>query len=256
MTNFDPFSRDRKLRKLRAPPLLFASVVLMLSAIGLLVLAKYTPWHTDSNAYFANLSYAEMDQKTFYANLHRYETHKWLYADLGYAAAAWSVALWALWMIVNIYGWHAIVKTNTDLRVVMGLTLVACVLMLAGLTGQSLQQMGRWQVPDGSTGPMNAGIMFGAEVMLIGTLVFLAANIAPLFWRPVSGQSLFPTRPIGRGLIVSVLYAPFLLLPCFLLLASFYGPGGWGMSVGAVIAIWLILNARSLAMSATGRRRA
>ena len=242
--------------KLGANPLLVAGIVLMLAACGLLALAKYTPWHTDSNAYFAGLVTAESDAKAFYANLHRFETHKWLYADLGYAAAAWSGAILGLSMLVDVHGWRVLTTTNANPRAIVAMTLAACALVLAGLIGQGLQQIGRWEVYDGSIGPMNFGAAVITVGMVLGTLIFLAANFVPLVWKPVAGGRLCPTKPIGPILIFSLLYAPFLLLPGYLLVASFFGPGGWGMSIGAVIAIWLILNAHALAVSTRARRKA
>jgi hypothetical protein len=96
---------------------------------------------------------------------------------------------------------------------------------------------------------MNSGLALITSAMFLGTLVFLAANLAFLIWKPMSGGSLIPITPAGRSLVVSLFYAPFLVLPLFLMIASFAGPGGWGMSTGAVIAIWLVLNGRALAMT-------
>jgi hypothetical protein len=231
-------------------PLLVSSLVLALGAAALLVAAKVTPWHTNSDAYFAGLAAAGSDANAFYANLHRYETRKWIYADIGYAAAVWSVALLILAEVVDRHGWRVVTRTNADSRLIAGMTLAACGLMLAGWLGQGAQQLGRWEVYDGSTGPMAVGMWAMIVFMLIGTFLFLVVNLAPLIWKPVAGESLLLTEPLRRGVIISLLYVPFLCLPLFSLIASFCGPGGWGMSLGAVIAIWLILNARALAMGA------
>ena len=80
--------------------LAIAGVGLGIVGFGLLVIAKLTPRYTDAKAYFAKLN--EMprgetgDSHAFFANLERFQTHKWLYADLGYLLVAWAILLLVL----------------------------------------------------------------------------------------------------------------------------------------------------------------
>ncbi|MFC7380435.1 hypothetical protein [Brevundimonas sp. GCM10030266] len=73
----------------------------MLIGAGLLAVAATTPWHTDSDAYFAGLGaireglYSETPDfsaasEAFKELQSQYRTSKWVWADFGYAAAAGS----------------------------------------------------------------------------------------------------------------------------------------------------------------------
>jgi hypothetical protein len=227
--------------------LLVIAFAMMGAAIAFLILAKNTPWHTNSAAYFAE-RYAG-GAKEYYRALHKYETNKWLYADAGYGLAGWSVALVAVAQLVKKHGWRSMVMTTSSAWRIVGLTLLACGLMCAGTVVGGHQLLYRGYGYDGSGGAAMS-VAIADSLWLVGTPIFLAFTLAPLWRKPVGGLTLIPSKPIGRGLLVSLLCAPFLLVPGLLMWSAVnLAAGGWGFSIGAVLSVWLILNARALWMS-------
>jgi len=162
----------------RSSILLVAGIILAIAAAVFLVLAKRTPWHANSQAYFEGVAASYNSSKAFYENLHRYETNKWVYADIGYACAAWSSALLSLMALVNKRGWRVVTRTNSNPKVLIGVTLLSWALMLAGFWGNGGQLLGRQQVYEGSIGPMSAGLALITQAMFVGMLVYVAANFS------------------------------------------------------------------------------
>ncbi|HYC97003.1 hypothetical protein [Brevundimonas sp.] len=219
---------------------------------GLIAMAATTPWHTDANAYFEGLKgireslYDDtggtggMDSfdrasRDFHALQDRYETPKWLYADLGYAAMAWSLLLY----VAAVGGWRA----TRRVTVVVPLSLA---LLVTGLFASAFQAVGREQVPEWAD-TLAIPLMGAVGVGIVLLPVVLALALAPiLFTRrdPVVLWSVVGRR-WGTSLVVSLMYlAPAGLAVLAVLVA--WQTGGWAISTGGAVMLWLLLNARAI----------
>ncbi len=233
-----------------------ASLLLAVVGAGLIVMAVATPWHTDADAYFEGLAQirAELYDDTtvrggtdafnqasrdFHALQDRHRTSKWLYADLGYAAFAWALLALAA-AVLNP-------RLAPDRRwlVVFPTSLAAVGLLVVGVAASALHPFERRQVPEWAD--TLAIPLLGAFAMgLILLPVILAFSLAPLILTRRAPARLWSLR--GRSWWVSVpvtlIHLPLIALG-LLSLASIPHAGGWAVSTGGAILIWLMLNARA-----------
>ena len=170
--------------------LVWAALLLAVLGAGLVAMAATTPWHTDADAYFEGLKSIRaslyddragpggMDafdraSRDFHALQDRYATLKWLYADLGYAAVAWSLLLY----VAATVGW----RPTRRATVVLPVSLAAVALLVIGLIAAAFQSLGRGQIPD------------WADTLAIPLVGAIGAGIVllPL----VLALALAPTRP-------------------------------------------------------------
>ncbi len=239
------------------------SIVLAILAVGLLGAAQLTPWHSDPDAYFAELNtirselYGRTDDANadgtatrkrgdfryasaaFHANQDRYRTKKWLYADLGYSSAAWACLL----SLISAFnpGLHA----TRRLVALVPASLAVVGLTVLGSVASAIQSSGRYQVPEWADSlaiPLFGSIIIGAFLMPI----VLAFALAPLLTRR-SPTSLLAVR--GRGwwtaIPVTTIYAgP--VVAGILVQITVVEAGGWAISLAGAILVWLMLNARAI----------
>lgn len=231
-----------------------AALVLAVLGGGLIAMAAATPWHTDADAYFEGLKgiraslYDNMGgsvgmdsfdraSRDFHALQDRYETPKWLYADLGYAAVAWSMLLY----VAAVVGWRPTRKATA----VVSVSLAAVALLVTGLIASAFQTFGRQQIPDWADTlaiPLMGAV--GAGIVLLPLVLVLA--LAPILFTRRNPVDLWSV--VGRGwatsLVVSLIYlAPAALGVLAVLVA--WQTGGWAISTGGAILLWLMLNARA-----------
>lgn len=232
-----------------------AALVLAVLGGGLIVMAAATPWHTDADAYFEGLKgiraslYDDIGgsvgtdsfdraSRDFHALQDRYGTPKWLYADLGYAAVAWSLLLY----IAATVG----LRPTRRPTVVVPVSLAAVALLMTGMIASAFQAFGRQQVPewgDSLAIPLMGAV--GLGIVLLPLVLFLA--LAPVLFTRRAPVVLWSV--VGRGwatsLVVSLIYlAPAVLAALTVLVA--WQAGGWAMSTGGAVLLWLLLNARAI----------
>lgn len=234
--------------------LAWAALLLAVLGGGLIAMAATTPWHTDADAYFEGLKgiraslYGDMGDaggmdafdrasRDFHALQDRYETPKWLYADLGYAAVAWSLLLY----IAALVG----LRPTRRAIIVIPVSLAAVGLLVIGLIAAAFQAVGRQQVPDWAdtlaiplVGAVGLGIVLLPLVLTLALTPILFTRRAPVVLWSVVG------RGWATSLVVSLIYlAPAALAVLAVLVA--WQPGGWAISTGGAILLWLLLNARA-----------
>lgn len=234
-----------------------AALVLVVLSGGLLTMAATTPWHTDAEAYFEGLNriraslYGAMggsagtdsfDQasRDFHALQEGYETSKWLYADLGYAGVAWAL------LLLVVAGVNPGLDADRRWIVVVPASLAAVILTVVGVAASAFHLSGRRQLPEWSDTlaiPLMGAIALG--MLLLPVVLSLA--LAPLVFTRRAPVSLW--SPKGRGwataIPVSLIYFGPALLGA-LALATIPEAGGWAISTGGAILLWLMLNARAI----------
>lgn len=234
-----------------------AALVLVVIGGGLIIMATATPWHTDAEAYFEGLNrvraslYGAMggsagtdsfDQasRDFHALQDRYETSKWLYADLGYAGVAWALLLLVVARV------NPVLEADRRWIVVVPASLVAVSLMVVGVAGSAFHLSGRRQVPEWSD-TLAIPLMAAAALGVFLLPVVLGLALAPLVFTRRVPVGLGSVR--GRGwataISVSLIYLGPALLGA-LALATIPEAGGWALSTGGAILLWLMLNARAI----------
>jgi hypothetical protein len=241
------------------------ALVLLLAGGVLLWLAAATPWHTDSNAYFAELQrlratlyLGQPDGETFKAASTRfaalqaqYATRKWLYADLAYACfslAACAAIVAGLAMRVGT----RLLRTQKSALVVIGVTVLALVATLAGLAADPLHRFYREQLPEWSDAleiPLAGALV---AMIPIATVTFLLVLPPLVFRRRASGPLLVFTRPPHwPSILANAVYALPLAFAVFLI-TSFASRGGWALAPAGLLLLWLFLNGRALWIAPKG----
>lgn len=233
---------------------MWAALLLAVIGAGLIAMAATTPWHTDADAYFEGLKgiraslYDDragpggMDafdraSRDFHALQARYRTPKWLYADLGYAAVAWALLLY----VAATAGWR---PTRRATVIVPG-SIAAVALLVTGMIASAFQAFGRQQLPEWADtlaiplmGAVGAGTVLLPLVLALGLAPILFTRRAPVaLWSAVG-------RGWATSLVVSLIYlAPVVIAALAVLVA--WQTGGWAVSTGGAILLWLLLNARA-----------
>jgi hypothetical protein len=231
------------------------TALLLLVAGGLLLaMAQATPLYTDAEAYRTAVDAVRADlyagdpavadyhraSDAFFALQDRYRTQKWLYADLGYAALAWAALLTLL--SAN----QRPLRASRRFIVVIPAALAAVGLLGLGAVSSTIQPFGREQLPEWSDTlalPL-MGTVFLAVLLLP---IVLVLSLTPLVLTRRSPASFWSVR--GRGWRTAVLVTLIYLPPVGLALASvalFWQTGGWAVSAGGAILLWLMLNARAV----------
>lgn len=232
---------------------------LLLAGAVLLVLAAITPWHTDSGAYFAQLQklratlyFGQPDAETFKAATVRfgalqtqYATHKWFYADLGYACLSLAVCAGIVAGLVLKFG-ARLLKTQASGLVVGGVTLLALVATLAGLAAEPLHRFYREQLPEWSDA-LEIPLAGAVVAMIPLTTITLLLIVPPLILRRrASGPLLVFTKPPHwPSILVNAVYGLPLAFAVFLV-SSVASRGGWALAPAGLMLLWLFLNARAL----------
>ncbi|CAN5526408.1 hypothetical protein BH10PSE4_BH10PSE4_36450 [soil metagenome] len=228
------------------------SVVLLLAGGVLLWLAVITPWHSNSNAYFAELHalrgtlyFGGPAPEAFkratiqFDRLQaKYATHKWLYADLAYACFTVGTLAAVVAGLAARFG-ARLVTTQRNVFIVIGVTLLALVATLAGLAADPLHRMYREQLPEWSD--TIAIPLAGALVAMIPiAFLTLVLVITPLIARrKARGSLLVLSRPPHwRATVANLVYALPLAFAVFLL-SSFGSRGGWALVPAGSLLVWL-----------------
>lgn len=224
----------------------------LLLAVGAVLLAMglLTPPYTDADGYEAALQGLTRDYydgrfghggatELFYDLQDRFGTRRWLYQDLAATAFAWGVGSFGL----AFAGLLGLRSTTREPAVILPAVAVAMGLFFAGLCASPLLLFQREQVPMWAD---TIGIpMFGAMVLTAILAPMLALWTLPSLYLGREPRGLFRS---GRGwtatIIATVLYLPPLAGALSLLLAA-PEPGGWLLTLGAWLMIWLLLNARA-----------
>jgi len=236
-----------------------AALLLMLAGAVLAGCAAATPWHTDSNAYFAELQrlratlyFGEPDAETlkhatarFGALQAQYATRKWLYADLAYGCFGLGACAAILAVLVSRYG-ERLRRTQRSPLVVLGVSLLALVATLAGLAADPLHRFYREQLPEWSD-TLEIPLAGALVAMIPIATVTLLLVVPPLiFRRRASGPVLVFTRPPHwPSVAANAVYALPLAFAVFLL-TSVASRGGWALVPAGLMLLWLFLNARAL----------
>lgn len=232
-------------------------LVLVVIGGSLIAMAAVTPWHTDAAAYFEGLSgiraslYGDMGETVgmdsfdrassdFHALQDRYETSKWLYADLGYAALAWAL------LLIVVAAVNPTVGADRRWLVVFPASLTAVALTVVGVAASAFHLSGRHQLPEWSDTlaiPLMGAV--GLGIFLLPIVLCLA--LAPLVFTRRAPISLWSMRGRGWGTAVpvSLIYLGPALFGA-LALATIPQAGGWAVSTGGAILLWLMLNARAI----------
>ncbi len=234
------------------------ALALLLAGAVLLWLAAVTPWHSDSNAYFADLRrlravlyFGEPDAEAFKAATARfgalqtqYATRKWLYADMAYACFSLGACAAILAALAVRFGTQ-LLRTQGSALVVAGVTVLALAATLVGLAADPLHRYYREQLPE----------WFALEIPLAGALVAMIPIatitlllVAPplLLRRRSSGPLLVFTRsPHWPSIAANAAYALPLAFAVFLI-TSVASRGGWALAPAGLLLLWLFLNARAL----------
>jgi hypothetical protein len=235
------------------------SLGLLLAGGVLLWLAAVTPWHTDSEAYFAELQalrgalyFGDPDPETFKRATARfdalqakYATRKWLYADLAYASFASGAVLAVVAGLAARFG-ARLLTTQRNAFVVIGVMLAALVATLAGLAADPLHRMYREQLPEWSDAiaiPLAGAVVAMIPIGLVTAVLALTPLIAR---RKARGPLLVLSRPPHwPATIANLVYALPLAFAAFLL-TSFASRGGWALVPAGLMLLWLFLNGRAL----------
>lgn len=230
---------------------------LVLLALGatLVAVAARTPTYTDPAAFEAEMQRifaasvsagADLDRLSaaFHAAHDRFETSKWLLADLGYVAIAWGLFGAGIVWRIRRRGWRAVGQTQRGAHVVL-LLAVALILLLIGLLAGGLQPFQRHQLPWWADSP---GVWFfsvAAAMVLYGPVLSLLC-LAGLFRRtaPIPLWT-SATRPYWRTVLVTLIYAVPLALTALLAL-DVVTVGSWASSPAGALLFWLLLNSRGL----------
>jgi hypothetical protein len=235
------------------------ALVLLLAGGVLLWLAATTPWHSNSDAYFAELRalrgalyFGDPGPEAFKRATMRfdalqlkYATHKWLYADLAYASFATCAVLAIVAGLAARFG-ARLLTVQRNAFIVIGVTVLALVATLAGLAADPLHRMYREQLPEWSD-TLNIPLA-GAVVALIpiGLVTALLALTPLIFRRGARGPLLVLSRPPHwPATIANLVYAMPLAFAVFLL-TSFASRGGWALVPAGLMLLWLFLNGRAL----------
>ena len=234
-------------------------LVLLLAGAVLLWMAAATPWHTDSKAYFAELQrlratlyFGEADAGTlkhattrFAALQTQYATRKWLYADLAYACFGLGACAAVVACLVQKFG-ARLLKTQTNILAVVGVTLLALVETLFGLAADPLHRFYREQLPEWSDA-LEIPLAGALVAMIPIATVTLLLVLPPLILRRRAGGPLlvFTRPPHWPSILANAVYALPLAFAVFLL-TSFASRGGWALAPAGLMLLWLFLNARAL----------
>ena len=235
------------------------ALILLLAGAILLGLAAVTPWHTDSNAYFAQLQklratlyFGQPDTEDFKQATVRfgalqvqYATRKWLYADLGYACLTLALCAGIVAALVARFG-ARLLRTQTRAVVVLGVTVLALVATLAGLAADPLHRFYREQLPEWSDAleiPL-AGAMVAMIPLATITLLLIVPPL--ILRRRASGPLLVFTRPPHwPSILTNAVYGLPLAFAVFLI-SSLASRGGWALAPAGLMLLWLFLNGRAL----------
>lgn len=239
-----------------------ASVVMACIGAGLIVMAVSTPWHTDPDAYFEGLAQirAELYDDTtvragtggfseasrdFHALQDRYRTSKWLYADLGYAGLAWAL----LALVTSVLN----PRLAPDRRwiVVLPTSLAAVGLLVVGVVASALHPFERRQLPEWAD-TLAIPLMGAGVIGLMLLPVVLALSLAPIIFTRRAPARLSAVR--GRSWLVSAPITLVYVVPAILgllCLATIPSAGGWAVSTGGAVLVWLMLNARAIWLGRT-----
>lgn len=234
-----------------------ASLLLACIGAGLLVMAASAPWHTDADAYFEGLAQIRTGlyddttassgtgrfseaSRDFHALQDRHRTSKWLYADLGYSALAWAL----LSLVIAVL--NPCLAPDRRAIVVLPTSLAAVGLLVIGGAASALQPLGRQQVPEWAD-TAAIPLMGAALIGLILLPVVLTLSLAPILLTRRMPARLWSVR--GRSWLASasatLIYLPPTLLG-LLCLATIPSAGGWAVSPGGAVLVWLMLNARAI----------
>jgi hypothetical protein len=235
------------------------SLVLLLAGVVLLGWAAATPWHTDSNAYFADLRrlraalyFGQPDAETFRQATVRfgalqtqYATRKWLYADLAYACFSLGACGAILAALVMRFG-ARLLRTQKNVLVVGGVALLALTMILAGLAVDPLHRFYREQLPEWSDAleiPLAGALV---AMIPIATITLLLALPPLIFRRRAGGPLLVFTRPPHWPSIAANAVYALPLAFAVVLLTSVASRGGWALAPAGLMLLWLFLNGRAL----------
>ncbi|KQZ03635.1 hypothetical protein ASD21_20350 [Caulobacter sp. Root1455] len=240
------------------------ALALLLAGAVLLGLAAITPWHTDSDAYFAALqrlratlyfgqSSAEDFRRAtlrFNSLQLQYATHKWLYADLGYACLALAVCAGVAAGLAARFG-ARLLRTQKRALVVLGVTLLALVATLVGLAADPLHRFYREQLPEWAD-TLNIPLAGALVAMIPLTAITLLLVIPPLVLRrKASGPLLVFTRPPHwPSILANAVYGLPLAFSVFLI-SGLASRGGWALAPAGLMLLWVLLNARALWIAPT-----
>lgn len=236
--------------------LIAVALILAVLGGGLIALAATTPWHTDADAYFEGLSRIRaglygapgsmgmdsFDQASsaFHALQDRYRTAKWLYADLGYAAMAWSL------LLLIVAGIHPTLRADRRVILILPASLAAVGLIVVGAAASAMYAFERRQLPEWSD-TLAIPLMgaFGLGALLLPVVLSLA--LAPIIFTRRGPAPLWVLRGRGWGTAIPIglIYLAPTLLGA-LALATIPEAGGWAISTGGAILFWLMLNARAV----------
>jgi hypothetical protein len=185
------------------------------------------------------------DSHAFFANLERFQTHKWLYADLGYLLVAWAILLLVLSPTVDRIGIRPLWRTSGKMWPRLLLTLFGRGRLWVGLLASVVQPYWRGQIPNWAD---SLGIPFMAidKLMTFAVPFFLAMVAIPAVTCPLPGQPVFVlTRPPHwPAILATAVYGPFIVLAAVLSLDAI-AVGGWALSPAGVILGWVLLGARA-----------
>jgi hypothetical protein len=245
------------------------SLILLVAGAVLLGLAAITPWHTDSNAYFAQLqkiratlyfgqpSAEDFRQATLKFNglQARYATHKWLYADLGYACLTLAACAGAVAVLTARFGTR-LLRTQKSAWILLGVTVLALVATLTGLAADPVHRFYREQLPEWAD-TLNIPLA-GALVAMIPLTTITLLLIAPplILRRRANGPLLVFTRPPHwPSILANAVYGLPLAFAVFLV-SSVASRGGWALAPAGLMLLWLFLNARALWIAPKGEATA
>ena len=238
---------------------------LLLAGGVLLWLAAVTPWHSNSEAYFAELAalrahlymrepgMADFKAATtaFMALQAKYATHKWLYADLAYASLSLGLCLFGLTGLVARFG-DRLLRTQANALVVIGVTLLALAATLTGLWADPWHRFYREQLPEWSDAlaiPLAGAVVAMIPISLVTAVLALTPLIAR---RKARGPLLVLSRPPHwPATVANLVYALPLAFAAFLL-TSFASRGGWALVPAGLMLLWLFLNGRALWIAPKG----
>lgn len=224
--------------------------LLLAAAAVLLAVGLFTPASTDAAAYDAALQQLTQDYHSgrfgqgaatefFYDIQDRFGTRHWLYLDLAGTALACGVAA----LGVALARMSGLRLTTREPAIVLPAVVVAIGLFFLGLAAGPFLLFQRGQLPTWSD---TIGIpIFTATVVTVMLAPLLALLALPPLYFGRRPRGLFRS---ARGRVATVLVTAFYLLPlagAVFLLSGAVEPGGWLLTLGAGLMIWLLLNARA-----------